>query len=206
MSRPTIGVVDYGVGNLSSVRASLHAIGYRCRESGDKAVLEKTDALLLPGVGAFAPAMDALLAADLCQYIQAVAQRGKPVIGICLGMQLLADSSTENGNRVGLGLVPGQVQALSQGNWHIGWNNIEVITDDPLLKVADGRSVYFNHSYVFHAPREYQTAVARLDGMTDPFPVAVRRNNVLGLQFHPEKSQGAGRAILASLIEGLCNA
>lgn len=206
MSRLTIGIVDYEVGNLASIRHALHALDYRCRISADADTLDQADLLLLPGVGAFPHAMRSLHAKGLDHFIRDQARLGKPVIGICLGMQLLADSSFEMAHTVGLGLIPGQVLALTQPAWHIGWNNIEVIQDDALFRGGDGLSVYFNHSYVFNAPREYQVAVARFDSANTPFPIAVRRDNVVGLQFHPEKSQQDGRQLLAGVIEGLCRA
>lgn len=203
MSRPTIGIVDYGVGNLASVLQALYALDYRCRVSSDSEVLAQSDVLVLPGVGAFPAAMQALHARGLVDFVRQHAFEGKPVIGICLGMQLLADASAELGPTAGLGLIPGKVVALEQSRFHIGWNSIEVAGGDPLFMAGDGRAVYFNHSYVFQAPPEYQAAVARLDDLSQPFTVAVHRNNVVGMQFHPEKSQVVGRQLLASVIEGL---
>lgn len=206
MTRLTIGIVDYGVGNLASVRHALHTMGYRCRIAGNSEALAQSDLLLLPGVGAFPTAMQALHAYGLTDFVRQQAFDGKPVVGICLGMQLLADSSSELGLTAGLGLIPGKVVALERSRWHIGWNSIEVVKADPLFMAGDGQAVYFNHSYVFDAPPEYQAAVARLDELSQPFTVGVHRNNVVGLQFHPEKSQAVGRRLLASLIEGLCHA
>ena len=150
--------------------------------------------------------MQALHARELTDFVRQQALDGKPVVGICLGMQLLADSSSELGLTAGLGLIPGKVLALEQSRWHIGWNSIEVVRDDPLFMKCDGQAMYFNHSYVFDAPAEYQAAVARLDELSKPFTVGVHLNNVVGLQFHPEKSQAAGRQMLASVIKGLCRA
>ena len=206
MTRLTIGIVNYGVGNLASVRHALHSMGYRCHIAGNREALAQSDLLLLPGVGAFPAAMHALNETDLSDFVRQQALDGKPVIGICLGMQLLADSSNELGLTAGLGLIPGKVVALEQSRWHIGWNSIEVVRNDPLFMNGDGQVMYFNHSYVFDAPAEYQAAVARLDEMKEPFTVGVHRNNVVGLQFHPEKSQAAGRHMLASVIEGLSHA
>lgn len=201
MMARTIGIVDYGVGNLASVYRSLHALGYRCRVSREPAVLDQTDLLLLPGVGAFPTAMDALHACNLVPYLQQHARNAGPIVGICLGMQLLADGSEEHRFTPGLGLIPGRVTALVGDRWHIGWNTIEVLHREPLLQPSDGQSLYFNHSYVFEPPAEYRSAVARL---SSAFPVAVRRENIVGLQFHPEKSQDAGRQLLRNVIEGLC--
>ena len=203
MTRRTIGIVDYGVGNHASVWRALHALGYRCRVSSDVNVLGASNLLLLPGVGAFPPAMQALHRHGLSGFLQEQARMGRPFVGICLGMQLLADGSSEFGQTAGLGLIPGLVTPLVQASWHTGWNSIEAVGTDPLLRCVDGEPVYFNHSYVFEAPAEYRIGVARL---REPLTIAVRRGNIVGLQFHPEKSQAAGRAILRSVIEGLCDA
>lgn len=203
MTRRTIGIVDYGVGNHASVWHTLHALDYRCRVSSDVKVLGACDLLLLPGVGAFPPAMEAVHRHDLVGFLRDQARSGQPFVGICLGMQLMADASSEYGQTAGLGLIPGIVSPLVQASWHTGWNTIEAVGADPLLRGVDGQSVYFNHSYVFEAPAEYRIGVARL---RDPLTIAVRRANMVGLQFHPEKSQGTGRAILRSVIEGLCDA
>lgn len=201
-----IGIVDYGVGNHASVVQALRAIGYRCRVSRDHTELAESDLLLLPGVGAFPAAMSALHELGLVQLIQRQVHANQPIVGICLGMQLLAESSTEVAFTAGLGLIPGGVASLGQSSWHIGWNGIEVVTHDPMFAESDGQSMYFNHSFVFQAPSEYQMAVARLQPLARPFAIAVRRNNVVGMQFHPEKSQIAGRRLLSAVIGGLCGA
>lgn len=206
MKRRTIGIVDYGAGNLASVWRALHGMGHRCRISSERDVLNETDLLILPGVGAFPAAMQALHAHGLVAYLQDQARAGRPIVGICLGMQLLADTSEEMQTTAGLGLIPGQVRALRQARWHIGWNSMEVLGDDPMFQHSDGQPLYFNHSYVFEAPDPYRVAVARLRGQDEPFTIAVRRNNLVGLQFHPEKSQAAGRALLGNVIEGLSRA
>lgn len=201
MTRRTVGIVDYGVGNHASVWRALHTLELRCRVSSEPEVLSSTDVLLLPGVGAFPAAMAALHRTGLAQYLQDQARAGKPIVGICLGMQLLADTSCEFQVTAGLGLIPGEVTPLPNARWHIGWNTIEVLQGQPWLQPSDGHSMYFNHSFVFQPPSEYQAAVARLNS---PFTVAVRRDHIVGLQFHPEKSQIAGRQLLRDIIQGLC--
>ena len=201
MSKLTVGIVDYGVGNLASVWRAFHQIGFRCRISNDPQTLDATDLLLLPGVGAYPAAMDALDSQGLSDYLRSQAVNGRPIVGICLGMQLLSDSSVEHRQRVGLGLIPGQVVPLRDAGWHIGWNTIEVLHEDPLLKPSDGQSFYFNHSFVFEAPEAYKIGVSQLEHVV---PIAVRRKNVVGLQFHPEKSQESGRQLLRNVIRGLC--
>jgi glutamine amidotransferase len=199
--RRTIGVIDYGAGNLSSVQRAFHALGHRCRISGDHAVLDESDLLILPGVGAFPAAMEGLGRTGLDNYLVTQAREGRPIVGICLGMQLLVDVSTEHRITSGLGLIPGNVSALNQGRWHIGWNTMEITANDPVFRPSDGQSFYFNHSYVLEVPTEYQIGIARI---SHPIVVAIRRASIVGLQFHPEKSQGAGRQLLSNVIEGLC--
>ena len=203
MKKKIIGIVDYGVGNHTSVQRAFQALGYCCRTSSDPASLEASDLIVLPGVGAYPAAMSALHARGLVGFLREQARDGKPLVGLCLGMQLFAEESLEHGTTAGLGLIPGQVVALKPSHWHIGWNTIEVINGDKLLLPSDGESVYFNHSYIFQAPREYQLCLARLE---QPFPVGVRRGIVVGLQFHPEKSQNAGRVMLRNLVAGLIHA
>lgn len=198
--RITAGLVDYGAGNIASVARALTGLGYRCRISRDTETLGAADVMVLPGVGAFPAAMEALHKHRLVDFIQNQARRGQPIVGICLGMQLLADTSTEHRLTAGLALIPGAVVPLREAKWHIGWNSIEVLGNEPLLKPSDAKSLYFNHSYVFEAPAEYRIGVSRLD---TPFTVAVRRGNIVGLQFHPEKSQLAGRELLKNVVEGL---
>lgn len=202
MKPPTIGIVDYGVGNLASVWHALHALGLRCRVSSDPAALDRTDLLLLPGVGAFPAAMQALHRHHLVDYLQAQARAGRPVVGICLGMQLLADSSTEHRSTAGLGLIPGQVRALKAGGWHIGWNTIAAVQNDPLFGGLTGQSVYFNHSYAVDVAPEHQICTAQ--SPTEPVCAVMRRGNVVGIQFHPEKSQAAGREVLGRVVRGFC--
>lgn len=203
MSRKTIGIVDYGVGNHTSVQRAFQALDYRCRTSNNRDVLADADLIVLPGVGAYPAAMSALHVSGLVEFLKERARSGQPMIGLCLGMQLLADESLEHGVTAGLGLIPGKVVPLQPAHWHIGWNSIEVLNNDELLMPSDGESVYFNHSYVFEAPKEYQVCVSRLDTTV---VVGVRRGNVVGLQFHPEKSQSAGRTMLKNLVEGLTRA
>jgi imidazole glycerol phosphate synthase glutamine amidotransferase subunit len=166
-------------------------------------MLADSDLIVLPGVGAYPAAMVALHNRGLVDFLRDQAHSGQPMLGLCLGMQLLAEESLEHGTTAGLGLIPGQVLPLEQARWHIGWNTIEVTNEDNLLRPSNGESVYFNHSYVFKAPLEYQVCLASLG---QSIPVGVRRENIVGLQFHPEKSQNAGRVMLRNLVEGLTGA
>ena len=202
MSRKTVGVVDYGVGNHTSVQNTIRALGYRCHISSDYDFLRNADTLILPGVGAYPSAMAALEAHGLSEFLKGLAVDGKPLIGICLGMQLLGDLSVEHGITRGLGLIPGEVHPIKEGCWHIGWNSLELIKSDNLMSCSDNEIFYFNHSYYLKTPNKYCVATVRLVGQPQ-LPAAVRQGNICGLQFHPEKSQNAGRRLLKSLIDGL---
>ena len=203
MSTLTVGVVDYGMGNQASVIHALCDIGFRVRVTADIEVLNEVDVLLLPGVGAFPSAMHALHECGLVGYLQEQACKQRPIIGICLGMQLLASGSHEHRYTVGLNLVPGEIMPLEGSKWHIVWNTIECAQHDELLMPSDGQAFYFNHSFCYQGPNEYILGISRhLTTITS----VIRRGSVVGLQFHPEKSQAAGRVLLKNLIEGLCHA
>ncbi len=204
MSRKTVGIVDFGLGNQTSVLRAFQALGHHCRVTNAREILASADVLVLPGVGAFPAAMSTLHQDGLASYLCKLARQGKPLIGLCLGMQLLAEESLEHGNTAGLGLIPGKVRPLLGIGWHIGWNSLEAVKSDPLTTPSDGESFYFNHSYVFEVAEAYQTAVSRVQNTS--FTVAVRRGNVVGLQFHPEKSQAAGMRLLSRLVDGLRDA
>ncbi len=203
MTRITAAVVDYGAGNVASVARTLQGLGYRCRVTRDPETLGAADVMVLPGVGAFPAAMEALHRFRLVEFIQAQSRRGQPLVGICLGMQLLADTSSEHRLTAGLGLVPGDVVPMEEGG-HIGWNTLDVLHREPLLEPSDRQWLYFNHAYHFEAAPEYGVGVTRTARGGRAFTAAVRRGRTVGLQFHPEKSQGAGRELLKNVIEGLC--
>ena len=198
--RLTVGIVDYGVGNHTSVLRCVRQLGFRAWISPQLDQLDQADVLLLPGVGAFPTAMERLHATGLVGYLQRAAQVGRPLIGICLGMQLLAESSTELGFTPGLGLIPGAVEAIGEPRWHIGWNSLEVAEGQPLLHASDGEVMYFNHSYAFRGPEAFVAARSRVHMASRPLVAAIQRGSVWGLQFHPEKSQSPGLELLERLI------
>lgn len=199
----TVGIIDYGMGNHASVAQSLRRLDFRVRISKEPGELDLVDALVLPGVGAFPVAMKALHERGLVDYLQNQARIQRPLIGICLGMQLLASASYEHEYTGGLDLIPGEIIPFDNGKWHIGWNTLECSLHDPLLASSDGQSFYFNHSFYYRGPNEYQLAISRR-----PFacPAVIRRGSVIGLQFHPEKSQAEGKVLLKNMISGLVNA
>jgi glutamine amidotransferase len=198
-----VTIVDYGVGNVASVLNMLKKIGAAAELSGEPDVVARAQKIILPGVGAFDRAANILRTTGLRDALIAAAAAGTPVLGICLGMQLLLDSSEEGESaESGLGLIPGRVVALpheirGQGLRipHMGWNAITRVGRDAFPSVADGDRFYFVHSY--HAVPDDEThrfAIAR-HGIE--FTAMVHRDNVLGAQFHPEKSHRTGMAMLA---------
>lgn len=198
-----VGIIDYGVGNLFSLRSSFKAIGQEAFVSGDPAELEKASRLVLPGVGAFGDAAEKLRQSGLDGFVRTQAASGKPLLGICLGMQLLFEESLEYGCHPGLGLLKGRVVPMEcriPGGLkipHMGWNRLEV-TGGRLLKEVDGEFVYFVHSYFADGCEESLAAVTEY-GI--PITAAVEQGNVFGCQFHPEKSGGVGLSILRRFCE-----
>jgi glutamine amidotransferase len=203
MSKPIIGLVDYGAGNCASVKRLISKLGYRCRLVNKHADFEVVSVLFIPGVGAFPSAMDALTRMNLVKAILDFAKSGKPVVGICLGMQLLADSSEELGYTKGLGLIPGKVKAVSDMDWHIGWNTLECVGECSIISKSDKKNFYYNHSYEFQAPKEYIVGVTRSD---KPIVSVVRKDNIFGMQFHPEISQISGFKLVRRVLEEFTHA
>ncbi len=203
-----LAIVDYGVGNLFSLRCSLQAVGAEAAVTGDEGVLAKADRVVLPGVGAFGDAAGALRCAGLDRAVLREAERGKPLLGICLGMQLLLDYSTEYGRHRGLGLIPGAVRPIrpvvpeAYKVPHIGWNALSFPKDrpaSPLFRyIQEGDCVYFVHSYAGTDCREHTIATAEYG---PALTAAVARDNVYGVQFHPEKSGTVGLNILRAFCE-----
>lgn len=197
-----IGIIDYGVGNLFSLRSSFAAIGAEAFVSGDPAELRKADRLILPGVGAFGDAAKKLRDSGLDVFVKEQAASGKPLMGICLGMQLLFEKSYEYGEHEGLGLLKGQVVGMS-GKLpadlkipHMGWNALELTKPAKLLE--NGSYVYFVHS--FYA-ENCEDSLAAVTDYGIPITAAVEKDNIFGCQFHPEKSGNVGLAILKKFCE-----
>ncbi|MBE6955313.1 MAG: imidazole glycerol phosphate synthase subunit HisH [Ruminococcaceae bacterium] len=193
----SIAIVDYGAGNLLSVSKAMEYLGYSVCITADAKEIERADAVILPGVGAFPDAMDHLRASGLDRAVIAAAEK-KPLLGICLGMQMLLEEATEVRLCRGLGLIPGRVDRIETALKlpQIGWNSLTLTqTDNPLLKeVRDGDYVYFVHSYMAYASNAKDVAAVTDYGTRVTAMVA--RGNVFGCQFHPEKSGEVGLSIL----------
>mgnify|MGYP001042927837 CR=1 FL=1 len=196
---PTISIVDYGVGNLRSVKKALEMAGAKALITSDRKDLTRSDAIVLPGVGAFKEAMKNLL--PIAELLKQLVKHGAPTLGICLGLQLLFTRSVEGGETKGLDLIEGNVVKLPDTVKlpHIGWNSLEIAQESSILKgIPDLSYVYFVHSYIPHL-------LSREDGVAYTtygvkFPSVVARTNIFGTQFHPEKSSKAGLKILENFV------
>ena len=196
-----VAIVDYGVGNLFSLTSSFAAIGEEAMATGEPEKLLRADRLVLPGVGAFGDAAEALRMSGLADVVIEAAKKGTPLLGICLGMQLLFDESYEYGLHPGLGLIPGQVRAISERIPpelkipHIGWNALHFTGEAcPIFRhTKEGAYVYFVHSYAAVGCEENTAAVTDYGAN---LTAAVWKDNVYGCQFHPEKSGRVGLDML----------
>ena len=194
-----IAILDYGAGNLRSVELAFARMGLSARPTSDPDVVKRASGVILPGVGAFADAMQALNASGLVPVIHQTVQEGKPFLGICLGMQALFEESEEGTGVQGLGLLPGRVCRLPDGGLkipHMGWNSLTWCQPDhPLTAGMPAEPyMYFVHSYACHAAREQDVLATATYGVE--FHAAVQRDNVIGMQFHPEKSGRVGERLL----------
>ncbi len=199
-----IAIIDYGMGNLRSVQKAVEAVGHQAEVTADPQTLRQASHVILPGVGAFADAMAELRRTGLGDAFVEAVRAGKPCLGVCLGLQLLFDSSTEDGEHEGLGLLPGRVVRFAARPGlkvpHMGWNTLSVRRPVPLLAgLGPQPSVYFVHSY--YAVPDLAADVAAVADYPDPFAAIVWRDNLMACQFHPEKSQRVGLAMYANFAD-----
>ena len=205
MKKITLGIIDYGIGNLKSIKNSLLALGYRVIVSKIINELESTDLIILPGVGAFKPAIQSIEKEGLDIFIKDWFYQNKPIIGICLGMQLLAESSEENGLIKGLDLIPGKVSRIDPHKTHIGWNNTRLFRNNPyVLKPDDNQNFFFNHAYAYPIDTTYTILESKF--IDKNFSSVISQKKLIGFQFHPEKSQLLGKKVLKISIDNLCHA
>jgi glutamine amidotransferase len=204
MIGPKISIIDYGMGNLQSVRNALTQIGYHSEISSDPDSFLESDALILPGVGAFGEAMSNLNKLQITEPLKSAVMKGhKPILGICLGMQLLAETSEEQGEHQGLSLIPGVVRKIPAlppiRLPHIGWNELSVQKKNPLFSdIQEESAFYFVHSFQFICESKYIAATTEYGSI---ITAAVQSNNIFGTQFHPERSQSKGLQVLRNFVE-----
>lgn len=198
-----IAVVNYGLGNLHSVQKAIASVGGDARVTDDPELILQAEKVVLPGVGAFADGMKGLAARSLTSVIHGAAGAGIPLLGICLGMQLLFESSEEGGIHPGLGLLPGEVKEFRGPNLkipQIGWNQLDIRDQTSLLAgLEQGNYVYFNHSYYCVPKNPADILATTTYGLQ--FAAAVQKGNISGVQFHPEKSQRIGLKIIRNFVE-----
>ncbi|MCW7471394.1 imidazole glycerol phosphate synthase subunit HisH [Leptospira kanakyensis] len=204
---PRICIIDYGVGNTESVSNALQYLGYKKLVLSDQYhEIEKADVLILPGVGAFGEAKKNLDARNLVDILnEFVLVKKKTILGICLGMQLLATNSEENGFHSGLNWIPGKVKKLSLPEGylipHVGWNSIEITKETPLYnKLHSGSNFYFDHSFHYECEKQYISAHCNY-GIQ--IAASVQKDNIFGVQFHPEKSQNVGLKLFRSFFNSV---
>ena len=206
MSAAGTVIVDYGTGNLNSIRRTLERIGVGCVISSSANDVESADKIILPGVGHFGTAMSKLKGLGLLDVLnEAVVIKQKPVLGICLGMELMAKTS-EEGSVEGLGWIDARAIRFDIGDKgsykvpHMGWNGVEIKKDSALMAGIDAESeFYFAHSYHLQLDDPRDLLAETQYGI--PFPSAIEKNNIFGMQFHPEKSQDAGARLLKNFVE-----
>lgn len=198
-----IALIDYGIGNLRSVQKALTAVGAEVLLTSDPEIVLKADQVVLPGVGAFGDGMTRLKSRGLDEVLHTIKDQDIPLLGICLGMQLLFDTSDELGEHAGLGFIPGRVRRFDSMELKIpqtGWNQIHPEKDTPLLRgLEEGSYAYFNHSYYCDPDNTTDTYASTQCGFR--YASVVGRNQLYGVQFHPEKSQTVGLQILRNFVE-----
>ena len=198
-----IALIDYGVGNLRSVSKALLAAGAEVVQTDDPKIISSALKVVLPGVGAFQDGMQGLKHRELIPVLKTVVENGTPLLGICLGMQLFFENSSERGHTAGLGLVEGSVEKFKADRLKIpqtGWNQIQIRQDSPLFHgVISQAYVYFNHSF-YCRPSNPENILAETDYGQD-YASAVQKGNLYGVQFHPEKSQRVGVKILQNFVQ-----
>jgi glutamine amidotransferase len=199
-------IIDYGIGNLRSIEKAFEAVGADVVRTDDADTILSADRVVLPGVGAFGACMTEVAARELTPVVREVVSKGTPFLGVCVGMQMLFSEGHERGTYEGLGILPGTVVHFNDAANatdamptrkvpHMGWNTLNVHRDSPLLAdIAPGDYVYFVHSY--HAQAEHEDDVLASASYDHAFPAIVQRDNVFGVQFHPEKSHAVGLQLL----------
>lgn len=203
MTQPLIAVLDYGIGNLRSAQKALEHVGADARLTTSAADARVADAVVLPGVGAFGACMDALRNADLETVVHESVDSGRPFLGICVGMQMLFDTSEEDPGARGLGVIPGSVRWIPPGiaRPQMQWNQMDIVSDDPMFAgLGEQPWMYFVHS--LHGVPEDTHHVAATIRYGTTLNVAFRKNNVFATQFHPEKSAVSGLALLRNFVDG----
>lgn len=194
-----IGIIDYDLGNQDSVYYFLKSLRYKVLISKDPNVLSDLDLIILPGVGAFPKAMKSLKKSGIDKFIIQWSNNNKPLVGICLGMQLLCSKSTEFCETKGLNLIPGDIIPISNNKWHIGWNSLSFLNGS-IKGISENDKFYFNHSYKYAGKNNYTITETKFE---NHFASIIQKNKTVGIQFHPEKSQFSGKKLIHTIFNNL---
>tara|TARA_B100000780_G_C20954135_1_gene380684 strand:- start:22 stop:621 length:600 start_codon:yes stop_codon:yes gene_type:complete len=195
--KKNILILDYGIGNYGSLIGSLNNLNCKAYVSNDKNLIKKSDLIILPGVGNFKAAMTNLKKNNLNNFLLDISKRGKYLFGICLGMQLLASSSNEDGFETGLNIIPGKVRPYNFNKHNIGWSKLKILKKENLLKDVENSDFYFQHKYSFDCHSRFKIANCRSNSNITSI---IKNRNTFGVQFHPEKSQINGQRLMLNLI------
>lgn len=196
----SLTIIDYKIGNQKSLEIFFKNLGYNTKLTNKKDEVDKSEIIILPGIGAFPSAINSLKENNLIELIKKKANKGIPIIGICLGMQLLASKSFEFGETKGLNLIPGEIKKLKNSKFHIGWNNIKKTNKAVELWFSEIDGFFFNHSYYYEGNNKYIIAKTNY---SQEIPSIIKKNKIYGIQFHPERSQQAGKNLLINLLRAL---
>jgi glutamine amidotransferase len=200
MKKINIGIIDYDLGNQDSLFFFLKSLGYKVIISKDENILSEADVIILPGVGAFPKAMRSLCESGMDIFIRKWVKQQKPLIGICLGMQLLCSVSLEFQETKGLDLIPGNIIPFDSGKLQIGWNDNIPFNGHHSFETNSMDQFYYNHSYKYKGDDEY---IVSYSIFGEIIPSIIQKNKVIGIQFHPEKSQKSGKKLINAIIEKL---
>jgi glutamine amidotransferase len=190
-------IINYKIGNQKSLEVFFKNLGYNTILTCEKDQINKAEVIILPGIGAFPNAMKSLKDNQLIDLIKTKAKKGTPIIGICLGMQILTSKSYEFEETLGLNLIPGKIKKLKNLNFNIGWNNIKKINKSVELWFSESDTFFFNHSYYYEGKNKYVIAKTNLK---QNVPAIIKNKNIYGIQFHPEKSQESGKNLMINLL------
>ena len=193
-----IGILDYGAGNLNSLKNTLRILECEVFITKNKKVLEEVNLIILPGVGAFKEAINNLQKHSLDKFILKMHKKNKPILGICLGMQLLSEGSYEHSFTEGLGILKGTFNKDPSNKYFIGWDSLNILKKDSFFNSFNNNNFYYNHSYVFNGPTDLIIATTTYKAAS-----IIGCNNLIGVQFHPEKSQDSGLLFFQSLFKHL---
>lgn len=194
-----IGIIDYDLGNQDSLYYFLKSLRYKVFISKDPKILSDLDLIILPGVGAFPKAMESLKKSGIDKFIIEWSNKNKPLVGICLGMQLLCSNSTEFNYTEGLNLIPGEIVPIANNEWHIGWNSLSFL-NGKIKGISEHDKFYFNHSYKYAEKNKYIITETKFK---NHFASIIQKNKTVGIQFHPEKSQFSGKKLIHSIFNKL---